>query len=91
MFLKDNDFHVVCSICGGISLYITCVAILDGIVKPMRPYCCRGSAGGKDPADERLIVKDNHINPAKWDPLNYNFRHYFGLGKELAKTFTAEV
>ena len=42
-------------------------------------------------ADERLIVKDNHIDPAKWDPLIYNFRHYFGLGKELGKTFKAEV
>jgi len=42
-------------------------------------------------ADERLIVKSNHIDPAKWDPLIYNFRHYFGLGKELGKTFKAEV
>jgi flavin reductase (DIM6/NTAB) family NADH-FMN oxidoreductase RutF len=42
-------------------------------------------------ADERLIVKDNHIDPAKWDPLIYNFRHYSGLGRELGKTFKAEV
>jgi flavin reductase (DIM6/NTAB) family NADH-FMN oxidoreductase RutF len=42
-------------------------------------------------ADERLILKDNHIDPAKWDPLIYNFRHYFGLGKELGKTFKAEI
>jgi flavin reductase (DIM6/NTAB) family NADH-FMN oxidoreductase RutF len=42
-------------------------------------------------ADERLIIKDNHIDPAKWDPLIYNFRHYFGLGRELGKTFKAEV
>jgi flavin reductase (DIM6/NTAB) family NADH-FMN oxidoreductase RutF len=42
-------------------------------------------------ADERLIVKDRHIDPAKWNPLIYNFRHYFGLGNELGKTFKAEI
>jgi len=41
--------------------------------------------------DESLVIKDNHINPEKWEPLIYNFRHYFGLGKELGKTFKAEV
>ena len=42
-------------------------------------------------ADEELIVDGRHIDPAKWDPLIYNFRHYYGLGKELGKTFKAEV
>ena len=42
-------------------------------------------------ADERLIVDGKHIDPKKWDPLIYNFRHYFGLGDELGKTFKAEV
>lgn len=42
-------------------------------------------------ADEKLIVKENHIDPAKWNPLIYNFRHYYGLGPELGKTFKAEV
>jgi|SRR6185503_3612991 len=42
-------------------------------------------------ADEELIVEGRHIDPAKWDPLIYNFRHYYGLGKELGKTFKAEV
>jgi len=41
--------------------------------------------------DETLVVKENHIDPAKWDPLIYNFRHYSGLGRELGKTFKAEV
>jgi flavin reductase (DIM6/NTAB) family NADH-FMN oxidoreductase RutF len=41
--------------------------------------------------DERLVVDDRHINPANWNPLVYNFRHYYGLGKELGKTFKAEV
>jgi flavin reductase (DIM6/NTAB) family NADH-FMN oxidoreductase RutF len=42
-------------------------------------------------ADEKLVVKENHIDPTRWDPLIYNFRHYYGLGKELGKTFKAEV
>lgn len=42
-------------------------------------------------ADEQLVVKENHIDPAKWNPLIYNFRHYYGLGPELGKTFKAEV
>jgi flavin reductase (DIM6/NTAB) family NADH-FMN oxidoreductase RutF len=41
--------------------------------------------------EEGLVIKDNHINPEEWDPLIYNFRHYFGLGKELGKTFKAEI
>jgi flavin reductase (DIM6/NTAB) family NADH-FMN oxidoreductase RutF len=38
-----------------------------------------------------LILGENYIDPAKWSPLLYNFRHYFRLGeKELGKTFRAE-
>jgi flavin reductase (DIM6/NTAB) family NADH-FMN oxidoreductase RutF len=42
-------------------------------------------------ADEELIESGKYINPAKWSPLIYNFRHYFGLGVELGKTFKAEI
>lgn len=42
-------------------------------------------------AQEELIIKESHIDPSKWNPLIYNFRHYFGLGKELGKTFRAEI
>ena len=38
-----------------------------------------------------FILKDNYIDPSKWQPLVYNFRHYFGLGQELGTTFRAEV
>jgi flavin reductase (DIM6/NTAB) family NADH-FMN oxidoreductase RutF len=38
-----------------------------------------------------FILKDNYIDPGKWQPLVYNFRHYFGLGEELGSTFRAEV
>jgi flavin reductase (DIM6/NTAB) family NADH-FMN oxidoreductase RutF len=42
-------------------------------------------------ADEQLIVDGKHIDPQKWNPLIYNFRHYYGLGEELGKTFKAEI
>jgi flavin reductase (DIM6/NTAB) family NADH-FMN oxidoreductase RutF len=40
---------------------------------------------------EDFVIKDNYIAADKWQPLIYNFRHYFGLGQELGKTFRAEV
>ena len=41
---------------------------------------------------EEFILKDNYIDPAKWSPLIYNFRHYFRLAdEELGKTFRAEA
>jgi flavin reductase (DIM6/NTAB) family NADH-FMN oxidoreductase RutF len=42
-------------------------------------------------ADEHLIVDGKHIDPRNWNPLIYNFRHYYGLGEELGKTFKAEI
>jgi len=38
-----------------------------------------------------FLLKEHYIDPEKWQPLIYNFRHYFGLGEELGKTFRAEV
>ena len=41
-------------------------------------------------ADE-FVLGEDHIDPEKWSPLIYNFRHYFRLAdKELGKTFRAE-
>jgi flavin reductase (DIM6/NTAB) family NADH-FMN oxidoreductase RutF len=38
-----------------------------------------------------FIMGENYIDPGKWSPLIYNFRHYFRLaGNELGKTFRAE-
>ena len=38
-----------------------------------------------------FVLDDKYVDPAKWSPLIYNFRHYFRLGdKELGKTFRAE-
>ena len=40
---------------------------------------------------EDLVLGDSYIDPAKWSPLLYNFRHYFRLAEhELGKTFRAE-
>ncbi|MER5769492.1 flavin reductase family protein [Streptomyces sp. NPDC001985] len=39
-------------------------------------------------ADARIVVPGSqHIDPAMWSPLVYNFRHYFGLGSELGHSF----
>lgn len=41
---------------------------------------------------EEFIKGENYIDPEKWSPLLYNFRHYFRLAeKELGKTFRAEA
>lgn len=42
-------------------------------------------------AHEAIVLDDSHINTEAWSPLIYNFRHYFGLGGELGKTFRAEA
>jgi flavin reductase (DIM6/NTAB) family NADH-FMN oxidoreductase RutF len=38
------------------------------------------------------IVKPatNHIDPQGWSPLLYVFRHYFGTGEEIGRSFRAE-
>jgi flavin reductase (DIM6/NTAB) family NADH-FMN oxidoreductase RutF len=38
-----------------------------------------------------VMEGEQHINPQAWHPLIYNFRHYFGLGTVLGKTFRAEI
>lgn len=41
---------------------------------------------------EEYIKNERYIDPAKWSPLIYNFRHYFRLAEyELGKTFRAEA
>ncbi|MBD0382159.1 flavin reductase family protein [Paenibacillus sedimenti] len=42
-------------------------------------------------AYEPIVLGDRHIDPSAWSPLIYNFRHYFGLGGELGKTFRSET
>jgi flavin reductase (DIM6/NTAB) family NADH-FMN oxidoreductase RutF len=40
-------------------------------------------------AHKEIVIEENRINTNEWSPLIYNFRHYFGLGRELGKTFRA--
>jgi flavin reductase (DIM6/NTAB) family NADH-FMN oxidoreductase RutF len=40
-------------------------------------------------AHTSIIMDDHHVNPYEWSPLIYNFRHYYGLGGHLGKTFRA--
>ena len=42
-------------------------------------------------AHEHVLRDSNHIDPQRWRPLIYNFRHYFGLGEERGKSFRAET
>jgi len=43
-------------------------------------------------ADARIVVPGTeHIDPAAWHPLIYNFRHYFGLGDQLGHSFRSET
>jgi flavin reductase (DIM6/NTAB) family NADH-FMN oxidoreductase RutF len=43
-------------------------------------------------ADPSIVVPGtDHVDPAAWSPLVYNFRHYFGLGPELGRSYRAET
>ena len=42
-------------------------------------------------AHESIIYSGDYVHPQKWKPLIYNFRHYFGLGEELGKSFRSET
>lgn len=74
-----------------------CPLQLEGSVRAIRPF---GDEGGAAVSVEVRVVRVHaapdiladgaHIAPAAWRPLIYNFRHYFGLGTELGKTFRAE-
>jgi len=38
-----------------------------------------------------FVLEEHYVDPEKWSPLIYNFRHYFRLAEqELGKTFRAE-
>jgi flavin reductase (DIM6/NTAB) family NADH-FMN oxidoreductase RutF len=40
---------------------------------------------------KEFVADVHYVDPEKWSPLIYNFRHYFRLAeKELGKTFRAE-
>lgn len=41
-------------------------------------------------AQTELLLTENKIDPQKWKPLIYNFRHYQGLTEMLGKNFRCE-
>lgn len=38
-----------------------------------------------------IVLDQNHIDPEKWKPLIYSFRHYFSLDEGYGKTFKSDV
>ncbi|WP_150253804.1 flavin reductase family protein [Nocardiopsis deserti] len=43
-------------------------------------------------ADERLVVPGtDHVDPARWNPMIYSFRHYFGLGRQHGHSHRSET
>lgn len=42
-------------------------------------------------APDVVVPGTQHVDPARWSPLIYNFRHYFGLGDELGHSFRSET
>ncbi|AHH96749.1 putative protein ydfE [Kutzneria albida DSM 43870] len=42
-------------------------------------------------APELVVPGTQHVDPQRWSPLIYNFRHYFGLGPELGHTFRSQT
>lgn len=43
-------------------------------------------------ADPEIVVPGtHHVDPNAWSPLIYNFRHYFGLGDELGRSYRSET
>jgi flavin reductase (DIM6/NTAB) family NADH-FMN oxidoreductase RutF len=38
-----------------------------------------------------VVPGTQHVDPARWNPLTYNFRHYFGLGTELGHSFRSQT
>lgn len=38
-----------------------------------------------------IVLDKNHIDPEKWKPLIYSFRHYFSLDEGYGKTFKSDT
>ena len=39
-------------------------------------------------AEDHLVIEGNKINPLEWEPLIYNFKHYYGLGEHKGLNFS---
>lgn len=80
-----------------------CPIKLEGVVKAIHPF---GDAEpgfplgvGAVAVEVRIlevrahpaICRGDHVLPGNWNPLIYNFRHYFGLGVERGFSFRSET
>jgi flavin reductase (DIM6/NTAB) family NADH-FMN oxidoreductase RutF len=73
-----------------LQLEATVTAIHD--IGPDRAAACVETEVIRVHADREIVVPGtNHVDPAKWNPLFYVFRHYFSRGSQLGKTFRAEI
>ena len=39
-------------------------------------------------AQDHLVMEGSKINPLQWEPLIYNFKHYYGIGEHKGLNFT---
>jgi flavin reductase (DIM6/NTAB) family NADH-FMN oxidoreductase RutF len=80
-----------------------CPAHLEGVVRRIHSL---GDPAGSDGMEgevavevdvlrvhvrQEFVLDGDYVDATRWQPLIYNFRHYYGLGSELGKTFRAEV
>ena len=74
-----------------------CIIQLEARVRDIRldsqsNFCIVQAVVLKVHASSDIVVSGtNHVDPAAWSPLIYNFRHYFGLGEELGRSFRSET
>jgi Conserved protein/domain typically associated with flavoprotein oxygenases, DIM6/NTAB family len=73
--------------------------VLDAVERPLEAW--RGDAGGYVTLElevcqvhvhaDVVVPGSSHIDPRRYRPLFYVFRHYYGVGPALGRTFKAEV
>lgn len=39
-------------------------------------------------AEDNLVLDGDKINPLNWEPLIYNFKHYYGIGEHKGLNFS---
>lgn len=100
---RAAQFTPMASECVSVPRVQECPAQLEAVVRKMHPLegdrRLKELTGGVAVEVEILrvhlrkdfILEENYVDPGRWQPLIYNFRHYYGLGRELGKTFRAEI
>jgi flavin reductase (DIM6/NTAB) family NADH-FMN oxidoreductase RutF len=75
-----------------------CPLQLEARVTAIRPFGPEGDCASVEAqvlrvhaAAEIVIDGSDHVDPSRWDPLLYVFRHYVGSGARLGKSFRAET